>query len=162
MEALPSILTHGRRAVMKNRVALVAAAATSLLLAGGWLAVSTASAAAAGCSATYTVAGQWQGGFQGGVSFTNLGDPLTSWKLEFDFPAAGQTVSQGWNATWSQSGSHVTASNAAWNGAVATGGAVALGFIGTITRGHPPPLSFRLHRIPCTRPPPPPPTPPST
>jgi endoglucanase len=86
---------------MRHRVALVAAAAAGLLTTGAVAAVSTASAATAGCSATYTVVSQWQGGFQGGVSFTNLGDPLTAWKLEFTFPDAAQKVSQGWSATWS-------------------------------------------------------------
>src|SRR3954468_9172909 len=115
---------------MKHRVALVAAAAGGLLTAGACLAVSTASAATTGCSVTYTVVSQWQGGFQGGVSFTNLGDPLSSWKLEFAFPDAGQKVTQGWNATWSQSGAAVTAANMSWNNSVATDGSVTVGFVG--------------------------------
>src|SRR3954451_23339686 len=75
---------------MKQRIALVAVTAVGLLTAGAVAAVSNASAATSGCSATYTVVSQWQGGFQGGVSFTNLGDPLSGWKLEFAFPDAGQ------------------------------------------------------------------------
>jgi endoglucanase len=134
---------------MKHRVAVVAAAA-GLLLAGGVAAVSTASAATAGCSATYTVASQWQGGFQGGVSFTNLGDPLASWKLEFDFPAAGQAVTQGWNASWAQAGAHVTATNASWNGGVGTNGAVTIGFIGSFSGGNPAPTAFTVNGVSCT------------
>ena len=135
---------------MKHRVALVAAAAAGLLIAGATAAVSTASAATTGCSATYTVASQWQGGFQGGVSFTNLGDPLTSWKLEFNFPASGQTVSQGWNATWTQSAAHVTAANMSWNGAVSTGGSVSLGFIASWSGSNPAPTSFSVNGVTCT------------
>ena len=115
---------------MKHRGALVAAATAGLLTAGVVVAVSTASAATTGCSATYTVVSQWQGGFQGGASFTNLGDPLSGWKLEFTFPDAAQKVTQGWNATWSQSGSAVTAVNMGWNNSVATNGSVSLGFVG--------------------------------
>src|SRR5690349_9536892 len=90
--SIPMHRFQERRASMKHRVALVASAAAGLLIAGATAAVSTASAATAGCSATYTVVSQWPGGFQGGVSFTNLGDPLTSWKLEFDFPGSTQKV----------------------------------------------------------------------
>src|SRR3954453_17585021 len=109
---------------------LVAAAAAALVAAGLAAAVAPASAATTGCSATYTVVSQWQGGFQGGVSFTNLGDPLSGWKLEFTFPDASQKVTQGWNASWSQSGSAVSAANMSWNGSVATKGSVSVGFIG--------------------------------
>src|SRR3954466_2208581 len=107
----------------RYRVALVAAAATSLVSAGAVARVMPASAANSGCSVTYKVTNQWQGGFQADVSFTNLGDPLTAWKLEFDSPA-GQAVTQGWNATWSQSAAHVTAANMSWNGSVGTNGTV--------------------------------------
>ncbi|MEU4244799.1 cellulase family glycosylhydrolase [Actinoplanes sp. NPDC026619] len=135
---------------MRHRFALVTAA-SGLLLAGAVAAVSTtASAATTGCSATYTVASQWQGGFQGGVSFTNLGDPLSSWKFEFDFPAAGQAVNQGWNATWAQSGTHVSASNMSWNGPVATGGSVSVGFIGSFSGSNPSPTAFSVNGIACT------------
>ena len=134
---------------MKYRVALVAAAAAGLLIAVGAVAASTASAATGGCSATYTVASQWQGGFQGGVTLTNLGDPLTSWKLEFDFPGAGQAVSQGWNASWSQAGTHVSASNMTWNGTVATGGSVSIGFIGSWSGGNPSPATFSVNGVRC-------------
>ncbi len=135
---------------MKHRVALVTTAVSALLIAGGTAAVTTASAATAGCSATYAVASQWQGGFQGGVSFTNLGDPLSTWKLEFDFPASGQSVTQGWNATWAQSGAHVTATNMTWNGAVATGGSISVGFIGSWSGSNPAPAAFKLNGVACT------------
>lgn len=79
---------------MKNRVALVAVAVVSLLGAGTMAAVSTPSAATTGCSATYSVASQWQGGFQGGITVMNLGDALSGWRLEFDFPGAGQGVAR--------------------------------------------------------------------
>src|SRR5689334_11184867 len=110
---------------MKRRVALAAAASVGLAVAGGLAVVAqSASAATTGCSATYTVTNQWPGGFQGSVSFTNLGDALTSWSLGFTFPDASQKVTQGWNATWSQSGAKVTATNAGWNGSVGTNASV--------------------------------------
>jgi endoglucanase len=136
---------------MKHRVALVATAAAGLLVAGAVAAVSTASAATAGCSATYTVTSQWQGGFQGSVGFTNLGDPLTNWKLEFDFPNTAQKITQGWNATWSQSGAHVSAASLSYNGAVATGGTVSsLGFLANWTGTNAAPSSFSVNGVRCT------------
>jgi endoglucanase len=134
---------------MRHRIAVAVAAAASLVVAGGVAAVTTASAATSGCSATYTVVSQWQGGFQGGVSITNLGDPLTSWKLEFDFPA-GQSVTQGWNATWTQATTHVTATNLSWNGGVATNGTVSAGFLASWTGSNPVPTAFKVNGVACT------------
>src|SRR4051794_41535199 len=122
---------------MKHRVALVAAAAAGLFTTAAVVAVSTASAATTGCTATYTVVSQWQGGFQGGVSFTNLGDPLSTWKLEFTFPDASQKVTQGWNATWSQSGPAVTAPTLSWNNNAATNRSVTIGIIRPDGNRHP-------------------------
>jgi len=135
---------------MRYRVALVAAAAAGLLVTGALAAVTAASAASSGCSATYAVASQWQGGFQGGVSFTNLGDPLSTWKLEFTFPTATQSVTQGWGATWSQAGTRVTATNMSWNGPVTTGGAVSVGFIGAWSGSNPAPTAFSVNGVTCT------------
>src|SRR5438034_2783508 len=89
----------GARLRGRRRLALVAAAAT---IAGGTaaVAVGTANAATTGCNVAYTVQSQWTGGFTGNVVITNLGSAITSWTLAFDFPAAGQAVTNGWSATW--------------------------------------------------------------
>ncbi|MFF0722678.1 non-reducing end alpha-L-arabinofuranosidase family hydrolase [Micromonospora sp. NPDC003816] len=129
-----------------------------------------AGAAAAGCSVTYSVASQWQGGFGANVSITNLGDPLTSWTLTWSF-GAGQTVTQSWNTTLTQSGAAVTARNVSYNGAIPTSGSVSFGFNGSWTSSNPAPTSFALNGVACnggttpTTPPPstpPPTTPPPT
>jgi endoglucanase len=136
---------------MNKRVALAAAASVGMLAAAGLaIASGTASAATAGCSATYSIASQWPGGFQGGVSFTNLGDPLTSWTLAFDFPNTNQKVTQGWSATWSQSGAHVTAVNMSWNGSLGTNASVSVGFIGSWSGSNPAPASFSVNGVTCT------------
>src|SRR5689334_4044459 len=129
---------------------LVAAAATVLLTAAGLATAVSASAATTGCSVTYTVVSQWQGGFQGGVSFTNLGDPLAGWTLEFTFPDAAQKITQGWNATWSQSGTAVTAVGMSWNSSVPTNGSLSLGFIGSWSGSNPKPASFKINGVTCT------------
>ncbi|WP_432932879.1 cellulase family glycosylhydrolase [Microbispora sp. CA-135349] len=133
---------------MKHRVALVTAA-VGLVAAGAALVNAPASAAASGCSVKYKVTGEWSGGFQGDASITNLGDPLTSWTLEFDFPNAGQGVNNGWSADWSQSGAHVTAKSLSWNAKVATGASVSIGFIGKWSGSNPVPTAFKVNGVAC-------------
>ncbi len=130
------------------RKVLTAAAAAVVAVVGSIAATAPASAAA-GCRVDYTVAGQWQGGFQAGVQVTNLGDPLTSWDLRFSF-GAGQTVSQLWNGTATQSGAAVSVRNAAYNGSIPTNGSASFGFIGTSTGSNPAPTAFTLNGVACT------------
>ncbi len=136
---------------MRHRTALLAAGAAALLATAGIAVMtSTASAASTGCSVDYNVQSQWPGGFSTAVTVTNLGSPVTAWTLAWDFPAAGQTVGQGWSANWTQSGQHVTATNLSWNGSLATGGTASLGFNGTWTTSNPKPASFTLNGVTCT------------
>ncbi|MFD5870166.1 cellulase family glycosylhydrolase [Streptomyces sp. NPDC060322] len=132
---------------MKRLLALLATCATVL---GLTAAVAPQAAAATGCKVDYTVTSQWTGGFQAGVKVTNLGAPLTGWTLGFSLPDAGQKIAQGWNATWSQSGSAVTAAGVDWNRALATNASADLGFTGTFTGANPKPTAFTLNGVACT------------
>ncbi|GLH95403.1 non-reducing end alpha-L-arabinofuranosidase family hydrolase [Phytohabitans aurantiacus] len=120
-------------------LALVSAAVVVALPAG---------AAAAGCSVNYAVSSQWQGGFGANVSIRNLGDPLTSWTLTWSF-GAGQTVTQAWNTSLTQSDSAVTARNVSYNGSVPTNGSVSFGFNGAWTGSNPAPTSFAVNGVAC-------------
>ncbi|MEU7923460.1 non-reducing end alpha-L-arabinofuranosidase family hydrolase, partial [Micromonospora zamorensis] len=131
-----------------TNVGLVSAG-VALLVSSTVVAALPAGAAAAGCSVTYAVSSQWQGGFGANVSVTNLGDPLTSWTLTWSY-SAGQTVTQAWNTSLTQSGSAVTATNVSYNGAVATNGTVSFGFNGSWTGSNPAPTSFALNGVTCT------------
>ncbi|MGW1451038.1 non-reducing end alpha-L-arabinofuranosidase family hydrolase, partial [Micromonospora sp. NPDC002411] len=131
-----------------TNVGLVSAG-VALLLSSSVVAALPAGAAAAGCSVNYAVASQWQGGFTANVSVTNLGDPLTSWTLTWSY-GAGQTVTQAWSTSLTQSGSAVTARNVSYNGAVATNGSVSFGFNGSWTGSNPAPTSFALNGVTCT------------
>jgi len=71
-----------------RHVPLAAASAGALIAAGLAVASGPALAAGAGCSVAYTVQSQWSGGFTANVSVTNLGSPVTDWRLGFDFPAS--------------------------------------------------------------------------
>ncbi|MGV9630103.1 cellulase family glycosylhydrolase [Streptomyces sp. NPDC003487] len=146
------------------RSGLLAVAGAIALVTTAVVPVVTAQAAAPACTVEYSVTGQWDSGFQGGVRITNNTAALSSWRLTFDFPG-GQKVTQGWNAQWSQSGTTVTAGNESWNGALATGASVSAGFLGSFTGTNPVPTVFKLNGTPCnvdTEPTPPPTDPPPT
>ncbi|MFJ6722830.1 cellulose binding domain-containing protein, partial [Streptomyces sp. NPDC091259] len=112
--------------------------------------VGTASGAAAApvCTVKYSVVGQWAGGFQGSVTVTNNSSALNGWSLGFGFPA-GQTVSQGWGAKWSQTGTAVTAVNEEWNATLGAGASVTAGFIASWSGAHTTPTAFTLGGAPC-------------
>ncbi|MEV5322195.1 cellulase family glycosylhydrolase [Streptomyces sp. NPDC052687] len=132
---------------MKRIVALLATCATAL----GLTALAGPQAAAAtGCRVDYTITSQWQGGFQAGVKVTNLGAPVNGWTLKFALPDAGQKLVQGWNATWSQSGSTLSATGVDWNRTLATGATADLGFVGSFTGANPKPTAFTLNGVACT------------
>ncbi|GAA2625776.1 cellulase family glycosylhydrolase [Paractinoplanes durhamensis] len=131
-----------------RRLALAGLAAA--LTAGGIAAATTsAGAAAAGCKVDYKVGSQWSGGFTANVAITNLGDALSGWKLTWAY-ANGQAVTQAWNATVTQAGTAVTATNASYNGNVASGGSVSFGFNGSWTGSNPVPTAFTLNGTACT------------
>ncbi len=91
-----------------------------------------------GCTATYTVAGQWPGGFQGEVTVRNGGSAaIAGWTARYTY-TGGERVTQAWAAAVTQTGAAVTADNAAWNGALAPGATATFGFIGSGTPGTPP------------------------
>ncbi|MEJ3746136.1 cellulase family glycosylhydrolase [Actinomycetes bacterium KLBMP 9797] len=108
-----------------------------------------ASAAVTACSVSYVVQSQWSSGFTASVSITNLGDPVPNWTLGFDFRDPGQRVTQGWNATWTQSGARVSAASMSWNGALATNASVSIGFVGAFSGANPPPVSYSFNGVNC-------------
>ncbi len=83
-----------------------------------------------GCSASYTVVSQWPGGFQANVTVQNGTAPRSSWQVSWTFPN-GQTITQLWNASYSQSGSGVTARNVSYNGTLGANASTSFGFTGT-------------------------------
>lgn len=101
-------------------------------------------------SVSYAVTNQWSGGFGASITITNTGSTaINGWTLIFSF-SAGQQVTQGWNGTFSQSGSQVTITNVSYNGSIAPGASVSLGFNGSWTTSNPSPTSFTLNGQPAT------------
>jgi len=87
------------------------------------------------CSATYAVTSQWAGspgGFQTTVTVKAGTSAISHWTVKWTF-ANGQAITQLWNGTLSASGSAVTVTNAAYNGALSANGTTTFGFTGTWT-----------------------------
>src|SRR3954453_14055616 len=138
------------RRIMRNGIRrLLVSAGTATVVALTVAGAVPPHAAAAGCQVTYAVSSQWGGGFGANVTVTNLGDPINGWTLRWSY-AAGQTVTQAWNATVSQSGAAVTATNVSYNGSLATNGSASFGFNGSWTGSNPAPTAFTVNGVACT------------
>ncbi|HEX5120375.1 MAG TPA: cellulase family glycosylhydrolase [Pseudonocardiaceae bacterium] len=107
-----------------------------------------AAAATPACQVNYTVVTAWPGGFQGDVVITDNGPAISSWQLKYSY-SGNQMITNGWNGTWTQSGAFVTVDNAAWNGTVATGGTVDIGFTANVTSTNVNPAAFTLNGQSC-------------
>jgi lysophospholipase L1-like esterase len=84
-----------------------------------------------GCTATYAIVNQWQGGFQGGVTVTAGSAAINSWTVTWTF-ANGQTVQQFWNTALTPNGPAITARNVSYNGSLPAGGHADFGFIANL------------------------------
>jgi len=132
------------------RTPLAVAGAIGLALVGiAGVTTTTAAHAAAGCRVDYAVSSSWPGGFGANVTITNLGDPVSNWKLAWSFPA-GQTITQLWNGSYTQSGSQVTVDNLPYNASLGTGANTAFGFNGSWNGSNPSPTAFTLNGTTCT------------
>ncbi|MFG1868326.1 glycoside hydrolase family 9 protein [Micromonospora arborensis] len=114
------------------------------------VAVTTAPPPVGGTCTVGYATNDWSTGFTATVTITNTGtSALNGWTLRFSFPG-GQTVSQGWSATVSQSGAAVTATNLSYNGTIAPGASVSFGFNGVHTGTNPKPAAFTVNNTACT------------
>ncbi|MGW4640447.1 cellulose binding domain-containing protein [Sphaerisporangium sp. NPDC004334] len=88
-----------------------------------------------GCTAVYSPAGAWPGGFQGLVVVTNTGTtPTTGWRVTLTFPG-GQQLTRVWNAQTSDTANPYTITNLSFNGALAPNGSTTFGIQATTTSG---------------------------
>ena len=101
------------------------------------------------CSVTDAV-NAWSTGFTSNLTLTNTGSTaINGWSLGFGL-AAGETITSGWNATYTPTSGQVTATNMSFNAAIAPGASVTLGFQASITSGTAvPPASFTLNGASC-------------
>ena len=104
------------------------------------------------CSVHYAITNQWPGGFGASLTITNTGTTaINGWSLQFGFPN-GQTITQIWNGTATQSGNMVTITNLSYNGSIPAGGSPssAPGFNGSWNGSNTAPTSFTLNGTACS------------
>jgi cellulase/cellobiase CelA1 len=85
------------------------------------------------------------------VTVTNAGTaPITGWTLKWTF-AGNQTVSNAWNATVTQSGTALTATNVSYNATIPAGGNTQFGFQASYTGTNAVPAQFTLNGTACAK-----------
>jgi lysophospholipase L1-like esterase len=100
------------------------------------------------CQVSY-VKSEWAGGFTANLTVTNTGtSSVNGWTLTWRFPG-DQKVTNAWNATLTQSGRSVSATNVSYNAAIAPGGNVQFGFQGTWASNDASPTAFTLNGAAC-------------
>jgi hypothetical protein len=113
------------------------------------LTFTTGTPAASTCTVKLTDVTDWGSGYVGAVDITNTGTaPLNGWTLSFTWPTSWQSVSSGWNATWTQTGTQVRVTNDAT--LAAGGGTTSVGFVGAYTGPNVLPTAFTLNGTVCT------------
>jgi hypothetical protein len=116
-------------------------------------------AAAFACRVDYS-ANDWGAGFSATVKINNLGaSAVSGWTVTYSY-TGNQTLQQGWNGVWSQSGKQVTITNASWNPSIPAGGSVSPGGNFYYSGANAAPTDFAVNGAACTGVPPtePPPT----
>ncbi|MFF2331728.1 MULTISPECIES: cellulase family glycosylhydrolase [unclassified Streptomyces] len=102
-----------------------------------------------GCSVGYRVVGEWSGGFQGEITIRNTGTTaIDGWTLGFAF-ANGQTVTNMWGGTPTQTGGSVSVVPASYTTTIAPNGSVTVGFTGSQTGTNAAPNAFTLSGASC-------------
>ena len=103
----------------------------------------------AACRVTATVSA-WSTGLTESLTIANTGSgAINGWSLVFTLPG-GQSITSGWNATYSPTSGQVTARNVAYNATIAPSGSVSVGFQATHTGNTAKPASFTLNGTACT------------
>ncbi|WP_049578655.1 glycoside hydrolase family 6 protein [Streptomyces sp. SBT349] len=114
----------------------------------GGLMQGTAAAADFACEVGYS-ANDWGSGFTANLTITNTGSTATSgWTLAYAY-AGNQSLAQGWNGSWSQSGRNVTVRDTGWNGTIAPGASVSTGGNFTYSGTNAAPTAFSVNGIAC-------------
>ncbi len=129
-------------------------AAFGLAVASGAEAV-PAVAATSSCAAAYSVPNDWGSGFTANLNITNNGTAaITGWTVTYAY-AGSQTLGNGWNGNWTQSGKTVTVTNASYNGSLAAGASTTAGANFNYTGTNAAPASVTCTPTGSTTPPPP-------
>ncbi|MDC0766977.1 PHB depolymerase family esterase [Streptomyces sp. HD] len=101
------------------------------------------------CKVTATT-NAWNTGLTASLTITNTSTtPVNGWRLGLTLPA-GQTITNGWGATYTPAAGAVTATNASYNAALAPGASVSIGYQANHTGNSAAPGTFTLNGTACT------------
>ncbi|MEV6997187.1 PHB depolymerase family esterase [Streptomyces sp. NPDC093982] len=100
------------------------------------------------CKVTATT-NAWNTGLTASVTITNTGTTaINGWRLGFTLPA-GQSITNGWGATYAPASGAVTGSSASYNAALASGASVSIGYQANHTGNSAGPGAFTLNGTAC-------------
>jgi hypothetical protein len=90
----------------------------------------------AGCTATYTQVGSWQGGFQASVTVKAGNTAVNGWTVRVTVPG-GVSITQLWGGVLSGAAPGYTVKNETYNGALVANASTSFGFLGAGGAGTP-------------------------
>ncbi|MEV7579426.1 cellulose binding domain-containing protein [Streptomyces erythrochromogenes] len=142
-----STVGHRRRT---SRTARATGAIVAAAVIGGAAFALTGTAHAGSVGAVYTKSSSWSGGYTGQYVVTNnTGQAQSGWTLEFDLPV-GTKIDSLWNGTHTVAGQHVTVKPAGWNGQLAAGASVTVGFVASGSGAPGNPTGCRINGVKCS------------
>ncbi|MEU6294039.1 cellulose binding domain-containing protein [Streptomyces erythrochromogenes] len=142
-----STVGHRRRT---SRTARATGAIVAAAVIGGAAFALTGTAHAGSVGAVYTKSSSWSGGYTGQYVITNsTGQARSGWTLEFDLPA-GTKIDSLWNGTHTVAGQRVTVKPAGWNGQLAAGASVTVGFVASGSGAPGNPTGCRIDGVKCS------------
>jgi hypothetical protein len=92
----------------------------------------------------YVIQSDWGSGATINVTLKNNGPAINGWTVGWTFPS-NQTITNMWNATYTQSGASVSAKDAGYNASIATGGSTSFGFNVNYSGSNAAPTSFTVN-----------------
>ena len=101
------------------------------------------------CQVDYVIRNDWGSGATIDVTIYNVGSQdIEGWTLAWSFPG-NQQITNGWNATFQQTGADVSATNLSWNRILAAGGSQTIGFNISYSGSNEVPAAFTLNGVLC-------------
>lgn len=111
------------------------------------LALSNVSLAQSICSVSYKSPNNWGTGAQEDLILTNTGSAVSSWELCWTFKGA-ESITNGWNSTYTQNGNRACFKGVSYNNALATNATASFGFVHNNMPGATP-TDFTLNGVSC-------------
>ncbi|MEV7027836.1 cellulase family glycosylhydrolase [Kitasatospora sp. NPDC093558] len=133
----------------RTTAALAAAGAACAALAVLPLTASAAPTAGLSCNVSYTVGNDWGSGFTANVTITDTGTtPINGWTLGYAY-TGNQTLQNGWNGTWTQTGQNVTVTNPGYAPTINPGAAYTTSANFSYSATNTAPTAFTVNGTPC-------------